>query len=116
MDKRLQDAMSFANHHATLNAHQKILQARADRLKIVYYGRGKFLANLTTMQNIMTYMELFNASSGVIEDSNNNPILIDSFGNLLDELKGAYHESINEYFNGLHALSELRDLKKLIEE
>jgi hypothetical protein len=116
MDERLERALDFSNYQKTIEAHKKNLEARVEKIKRVYYENAVFLAELETIRNIDTLKDILDDDSGIVVDSRNIPVMIESLDDLKNTLVDAYFRATNEHYNGIAKLNKMRSLKKLIEE
>jgi len=114
MDERLARALDFSNYQITIETHRKNLESRIKKIRTVYYGNGVFTADLTHISNLNTLVSLGKESDVIIEDTNNNPIMVDSVSALSLKLIEAYNQSLNELIVGSTKINKMRSVKSLM--
>tara|TARA_B100000902_G_C27077289_1_gene797089 strand:- start:65 stop:412 length:348 start_codon:yes stop_codon:yes gene_type:complete len=114
MDKRLEQALDFANYRATIANQKTNLKNRIATLKVCHHAGAQFTADKTNIAYIKTLIDL-GYEEAVVEDDKNNPINIESLETLLDELTSANHAAMNEYLVEHKKINKARALKTMMD-
>tara|TARA_B100000965_G_scaffold172434_1_gene144061 strand:- start:20949 stop:21296 length:348 start_codon:yes stop_codon:yes gene_type:complete len=114
MDKRLEQALDFANYRATIANQKTNLKNRIATLKVCHYGGSQFTANKTNIAYIRTLIDL-GYKEAVVEDDKNNPIEVTDLQALLDDLTSANHAAMNEYLMEHKKINKARGLKTMMD-
>lgn len=109
MDKRLLDAVEFANYSRTLYNQKKLAKQKFLDACIFYYNAGKFQVDI----NLITYcIDLKNDS--ILLDSNQNPIKIEDAKNFLENIKNLYHTALQQYYDEYTEITSSKTVQGIV--
>lgn len=113
MDERLEKALEFSNYRTTLANQKTNLRNRINTIRTVHYKGSAFTATPTMIAFLSTMIEP--DKSLIVEDDKNNPVELENPQELLDQLKSAYHQAMNEYKAENEKIKRARNIKKLMD-
>ena len=115
MDERLEKALEFSNYTLTLNNQKQNIKNRVAQLQLVHHNAGVFVANQETIAFVKTMIELEKDKDGILIDSKDNPIRVNSYKELLDKLVDAYVSASQEYAVEYDKLRKSRSIKAIMD-
>ena len=112
VDERLAKALEASNYRLTLN-----VQRENSRLKLknhLTYAANGGIFKIT--QEFISFIFALSQSkeSGVILDSNENPVKIDNLEDFYEEILSIYQEGMNEYLIEFEKFKKLRTTAKVV--
>ena len=109
MDKRLTDALEFANYSHTLFNQKKLAHQKFIDSCVHYHNAGKF----TITQQLITFCEL-NKKSIILLDDNNIPVHIDNVSKFLKIIKEKYNNAISAYHTEYQKITSSKTVSGII--
>lgn len=113
MDKRLEDALSFAKYRETLNNQLSKLKIRSQSALIISKNGGQFSINRELIC-FLKYLKDEGTESSILIDNNENPVKIDNITDFLKEITDRYHEVTNDYLAEYQEIRKSRNVQSII--
>ena len=114
MDKRLEQALDFANFRLILSTRQENLKILMNNKLMLTYGGGLFKVD----KELICFLQILaNAgeTSFVFIDSNDIPILIEDLEDFGSKAIEKYTNAVWQYYNSYQKLSEAREIRKVVD-
>lgn len=114
MEDQLKRALEFSNYRQAFSIQRKTLKEKIEAKLTYGYGGGIFKID----QSLITFVQMLidqGRTSGVLLDSNENPILVDNLQLFRDEILDRYYTSTLEYFEEYQKLKKSRTVDKIID-
>lgn len=114
MDERLEKALEFSEHRATIETQRKNLQLRVETQRTIHYNGGSFCADQTLIAFTKAQVDL-GAETFVAVDLRNNPFTIEDPQDFLEKIVSAYNAAMNEFVNEEKRLRKMRNVKTIMD-
>ena len=112
IDERLAQALEASNYRLTLN-----IQRENSKLKLLtrlVYSEGGGIFKITPDFIAFVFALSQNKKSGVILDTNDNPIKIESLEDFFENILEVYYEGTNDYLSEFEKFKKLRTTAKVV--
>jgi hypothetical protein len=114
MDPILTKALEFSNYRQTLAIQRKNLKEQMSAKLTYAVNGGLFKVDRT----LITFVQLLidqGRNSGVVIDSNENPVLIEDLEKFKDEIFDRYFSTTLEYYEKFQKIKSSRSVEKLLD-
>ena len=112
IDERLAQALEASNYRLTLN-----IQRENSKLKLLtrlVYSEGGGIFKITPDFIAFVFALSQNKKSGVILDTNDNPIKTESLEDFFENILEVYYEGTNDYLSEFEKFKKLRTTAKVV--
>lgn len=113
MDKRLEEALSFAKYRDTLNNQIAKLKIRTQSALQISKSGGTFSINRELI-TFLKYLEDTQQTRAVLIDDNGNPVQIDNVSSFLKEVVTKYTEVTNDYLAEYQEIRKSRSVQSIL--
>ena len=113
MDKRLEEALSFAKYRDTLNNQLSKLGIRVKSALLISKSGGTFSINRELI-TFLKYFEDVGQTTAILIDDNGNPIKIDDISSFLKEVTERYAEVTNDYYSEYQEIRKSRSVQSIL--
>lgn len=112
MDKKLSNALDFANYAHTLHKQKNLAKQKFLDECIVYFNAGKF----TVTQDLITSCKVCKSKAIILLDDNCIPVEIENVNKFTKLIEQTYLKAISEYFDEYQRLGSYKDVQGLLDE
>lgn len=111
-DKKLNDALAFANYRLTLQVQRQNIEARVEAALLVSYNGALFKASQTLINFVA--IRATRQDTLLVEDNSNNVITIQDGNEFLNLLLGAYDSAMQLKQDEQKRLKSARSTAKVV--
>jgi hypothetical protein len=111
-DKKLNEALAFANYRLTLQVQRQNIEARVEAALLASYNGAIFKATQTLINFVA--LKVLRNEQVLVEDNSNNVITIDDGNTFLKTLLDAYDSAMQLKQNEQQRLKSARSTAKIV--
>jgi predicted RNA-binding protein Jag len=111
-DKKLNEALAFANYRLTLQVQRQNIEARVEAALLVSYNGAIFKATQTLINFVA--LRAIRSEKLLVEDNSNNVIAIDNVDQFLKTLLDAYDSAMQLKQDEQKRLKSARTTAKIV--
>ena len=110
MDKRLSDALDFANYSHTLFNQKKLAYQKFVDACVHYHNAGKF----TVTQQLIVFCQSLKKSA-ILLDDNNIPVHIENTSKFHKEISEKYQNALAEYHTEYQKITASKTVQGIVD-
>jgi len=111
-DKKLNEALAFANYRLTLQVQRQNIEARVEAALLVSYNGALFKASQTLINFVA--LRVIRSEQVLVEDNSTNVIMIEDGNNFLKILLDAYDSAMQLKKEEQKRLKSARSTAKIV--